>query len=84
MEKYYILLIKYLLIKMEDTTFKIKNLEFHLKEMSFNYDKCVSKAIKAFLDNDADFNTHFKPCENLKTNLNDLMKKYEELNAERP
>jgi len=65
---------------MEDRIFKIKNIEFHLKQVSYAYDKCVSKAVRSFLDSDIEFNTVFKPCEEIKLNLNNLMKTYEELN----
>ena len=68
---------------MDDLTFQIKNLEFHLKQTSINYDKCVSKAIKMFLDSDSDFSNIIKPCEPIKQNLEDLMKKYQAINASR-
>jgi hypothetical protein len=68
---------------MDDLTFQVKNLEFHIKQTSINYDKCISKAIKRFVDSEADFTNLVKPCENLKHNLEDLMKKYEALNASR-
>jgi hypothetical protein len=66
---------------MDDKTFKIKNLEFHLKQVSKNYDICVSKAIKQFLESETDFNTLHKPCETLKKSLDDLMKEYEGINT---
>ena len=66
---------------MDDNTFQIKNLEFHIKQSSINYDKCVSKAVKHFLDSNSDFSTLIKPCEPLKRNLDELMKKYEEINS---
>ena len=65
---------------MDDLTFQIKNLEFHLKQISMNYDKCVSKAIKKFVDSDLDFKSIIKQCEPLKANLDNLMQKYEALN----
>ena len=68
---------------MDDLTFQITNIEFHLKQTSMNYDKCVSKAIKSFLDSDTDFANLIKPCENLKQNLENLIRKYETLNASR-
>lgn len=68
---------------MEDTTFNMKNLEFHLKQTSMSYDKCIAKAVMSFLDSDSDFNSLVKPCEPLKANLKDLMRRYEELNTER-
>ena len=68
---------------MDDLTFQIKNLEFHLKQMSMNYDKCVSRAIKKFVESDLDFSNLIKPCEPIKSNLGDLMKEYEQLNASR-
>lgn len=67
---------------MEDTTFQIKNVEFHLKQTSKNYDKCISRAIKRFLDTDNEFSSLIKPCEPLKESLNDLMRRYEELNSD--
>ena len=63
---------------MDDKTFQIKNIEFHLKQTSQNYDKCVSKAIKQFIDSEMDFSELVKPCEPLKGNLDNLMKKYDE------
>src|SRR5689334_3758530 len=63
---------------MNDETFKIKNIEFHIKETSQNYDKCLSKAVKQFLDSDVEFQRVVKPCESLKANLDDLMKKYDD------
>jgi hypothetical protein len=66
---------------MEDTTFQIKNLEFHLKQVSMSYDKCIAKAIRSFLESDTEFNIHMKPCESIKANLDGLMKKYEEINS---
>ena len=68
---------------MDDKTFQLKNLEFHIQQTSKNYDKCISKALRNFLESESDFSNCFKPCEQIKNNLNDLMKKYEELNANR-
>lgn len=68
---------------MDDFTFQIKNLEFHIKQTSMNYDKCVSRAIKNFVESDTDFTSLIKPCEPIKMNLDDLMKKYEQLNSSR-
>ena len=67
---------------MDDLSFQIQNLEFHLKQTSIQYDKCISKAVKKFLDNaEVQFSGVIKPCESLKLNLDDLMKKYEILNS---
>ncbi len=69
---------------MDDLTFQIKSLEFHLKQTSMQYDKCVAKAVKRFVDNgDAKFPELIKPCEPIKANLDSLMKKYEVLNTSR-
>lgn len=66
---------------MDDFTFQIKNLEFHLKEISMKYDTCLSKAISRYVDSDKDFANLVKPCEEIRNNLNDLMKKYNTLSA---
>jgi hypothetical protein len=68
---------------MDDLTFQIKNLEFHIKQTALNHDKCVSRAIKKYMESDSEFNVLIKPCESLKTNLDDFMKKYEELSNNR-
>ncbi len=72
------MLFKFIFI-MDDITYDIRNLEFHLKQYSRNYDKCLSKAIKEFLDSKADFHELAKPCEELKSNLDNLLRKYEEV-----
>lgn len=64
---------------MDDLTYQIKNLEFHLRQTAINHDKCISKAIKKFLDSDSEFSILVKPCEELKENLDVLVRKYEEL-----
>lgn len=88
--KFYFIILLYInsririliLLNMDDLTFQIKNLEFHLKQISMQYDKCVSKALKNFLDHaDVQFSGVIKPCESIKLNLDDLMKKYEILNS---
>lgn len=67
---------------MDDKTFEIKNVEFHLKQISSKYEECVSKVLKEFLETNEDFTKLSKKCENLRTNLADLFNKYEELNKE--
>jgi len=66
---------------MDDITYQIKNLEFHLKQISHNHDKCVSKAIRGYLETDHDIKVLMKPCETIKENVNGLLRKYEELNV---
>lgn len=61
---------------MDDHTFKIKNLEFHLKQKSFNYDNCVSGALKLFIETNSDFDTAILPCFQLKNELNSLLEEY--------
>lgn len=68
---------------MDDITYQIRNLEFHLKQASMNHDKCISKAIRRYLESDTDISLLMKPCESIKENLDDLMKRYEQLNVER-
>jgi hypothetical protein len=68
---------------MDDITFQIKNVEFHLKQVSQNYDKCISKAVKKFVESNLEFSKLVKPCESLKLNLSELMKQYEQLNSNR-
>jgi hypothetical protein len=71
-------------LKMDDLTFQIKNLEFHLRQTSMLYDKCVSKALKNYLDHgESEFPRLIKPCEAFKLDLENLMKKYEDLNSSR-
>jgi hypothetical protein len=48
-----------------------------------NHDKCISKAIRRYLESDTDISLLMKPCEAIKENLDDLMKKYDQLNVER-
>ena len=66
---------------MDDITYQIKNLEFHLKQTSYNHDKCVSKAIRRYLETDHDITMLMKPCETMKENMDGLLRKYEELNV---
>jgi hypothetical protein len=66
---------------MDDKTFHIKNLEFHIKQTSVNYDVCVANAIKQFMNSDTDFKILIKPCEQMKTNLDNLMMKYSDINS---
>jgi hypothetical protein len=66
---------------MDDNTYQIKNLEFHLKQTSNNFDKCVSKAIRRYLETDNDIGILMKPCEAIKENLDNLLKKYEDYNV---
>jgi hypothetical protein len=68
---------------MDDITYQTKNLEFHIKQLSINHDKCISKAIKKYLESDTDITILMKPCEEIKENLDNLLKKYEELNVDR-
>jgi hypothetical protein len=76
--------LKKFILEMDDITFQIKNLEFHLKQTSMLYDKCVSKALKNYLDHgESEFPRLIKPCEPIKLDLGNLMKKYEDLNASR-
>jgi len=64
-------------------TFELKNLEFHLKEKSQQYDKCISKAVKIFLETNQDFDVLSKPCNTINNDLKELMKKYEEYEGRR-
>jgi hypothetical protein len=68
---------------MDDMTYQIKNLEFHLKQSSYNHDKCVSKAIRSYLETDHNITMLMKPCETIKENMDELLRKYEELNVGR-
>jgi hypothetical protein len=65
---------------MDDVTYQIKNLEFHLKQISQNHDKCISKAIRGYMETDHDIKMLMKPCETIKENMDVLLKKYDELN----
>ena len=67
---------------MDNITFNIKNLEFHINQKSIIYDQCVSKSIKQFLESNETFENLIKPCEVAKKDLDDLMKKYEEINKD--
>jgi len=66
---------------MDDTTFKIKNLEFHIKQKSIKYEECVSNALKLFLETKTDFDIAIVPCKGFEKDLNELMKEYERINA---
>lgn len=66
---------------MDDNTFKIKTLEFHIKQTATNYDKCLSSVVKQYTESDIDFETLVKPCANIKQNLEKLFSQYETLNS---
>jgi len=66
---------------MDDFTFNLKSLEFNIKQKSINYENCVSKAIKMFLDTKTDIEVALFPCKNLENELKDVLKHYEKLNA---
>ncbi len=65
---------------MDDKNFQMKNVEFHLKQASITYDKCVSQAVRNFLDSQTEFSTLVKGCAIYKQNVKELMEKYEKLN----
>lgn len=66
---------------MDDKTFKIKSLEFHLKQKSIKYENCVSAAVKMFLDTKVDFDVGITPCKDLGNELKALLSDYEELTS---
>lgn len=66
---------------MDEEIFMVKNLEFHLKQTAANYDKCATKAVEDFLKGKGDeIKVLLKPCEGIKVNLDELMKRYEQIN----
>jgi hypothetical protein len=63
---------------MDDKDFKIKTLEFHIENNSNKYNKCISNAVKDFLNSNKDFNT--LQCDSLKKIIDDLFEQYKLLN----
>lgn len=66
---------------MDDFTFKLKSLEFNIKQKSIDYENCVAKAIKMFLETKSDIEVALVPCKGLENELKDVLKHYEKLNA---
>ena len=66
---------------MDDITFKLKNLEFHLRQKSIKYEDCVSSAVKMFLEANTDFDVAMVPCNDMGNELKALMKEYEKINS---
>lgn len=66
---------------MDNITFKLKNLEFHLKEKSIKHEECVANAIKLFLETKTDIEVAIAPCRGLENELNKMLSDYEKLNS---
>ncbi len=62
---------------MDDKDFKIKTVEFHLANANSKYNKCISGAIKDFLETNKFFAHN---CDSLKKNVDDLFEQYKTLN----
>lgn len=65
---------------MDDITFKLKSLEFHLRQKSIKHEECVSNAVKIFLETKTDFDVALVPCKGLENELKGILKEYENLN----
>ncbi len=66
---------------MDEITFKLKNLEFHLRQKSIKHEECVANAIKLFLETKADFDVAIVPCRGLENELKEMLKEYEIINS---
>ncbi len=66
---------------MDDSTFKLKNLEFHLRQKSIKHEECVANAIKMFLETKTDFDVVIVPCKGLENELKQMLQEYEKINS---
>jgi hypothetical protein len=64
---------------MDDKTFKLKNLEFHINQKAKQYENCFSDAVKMFLEKNADFDLAVMPCKSTSDELKLLMDEYENI-----
>ncbi len=62
---------------MDDKDFKIKTIEFHLANASIKYNKCISAAIKDFLETKKIFSQN---CDSHKKIVDELFEQYKTLN----
>lgn len=62
---------------MDDKTFQLKNLEFHISQKAKQYENCFSDAVKMFLEKNSDFELAIIPCKPMSDELKLLMDEYE-------